>query len=1028
MLDGETGFIRLSGIYPQSRPRHRHCVKTEFDELKTTSDTLWVEHGYGDRFQGFQNLMRLRIRDVLLVSSLYDLYLFEEDGRLYELIRNEYQGFNLSHSPELTRVSSGYEAIALAKEERRFDLIITTLHIDDMHAIDFARMVKDAGLDIPIVLLTHDNRELKYLLMNHDTTVFEKVFIWQGDFRIIIAIIKSIEDKINVDHDTRMVGVQTIVVIEDSVRYYSSLLPSIYTEMLKQSQALISEGINLTHKFLRMRARPKILLCSNYEEAWDYFERYGEFMLGIISDIDFPRAGVQDPRAGLAFARGVKERQPDLPVLLLSNVPENESLAHARGAAFMVKDSPFMLSELRKFMIQFFSFGDFVFRTPDGVEVGRANDLKSLEEQLGIVPEESVRYHAERNHFSNWLKARTEFWLAHQLRPRRVSDYPTVEALRQDLIRSLHHYRNIRQRGIIADFVKESFDPESSFARIGGGSLGGKARGLGFVNTLINDYKVRTRFEDVQIYVPAAVVIGTDVFDEFLNENNLRRFAINCTDDKELTRRFLEASKFPEAVLAELAAFLDIVQTPIAVRSSSLLEDSQYHPFAGVYETYMIPNNNPNPLSRLNDLINSIKRVYASTFYQSAKDYIKVTSYRLEEEKMAVIIQKLAGAQHENRFYPDIAGVAKSYNFYPLPPQKSSDGIVSAALGLGKTVVDGGNAVRFCPKYPTDLIQFYSVDETLNNSQKEFFALQLDARSGFEVETHDVLVRTYGLDVAERDGTLTYVGATYSTESDVITDGLGRSGPRVITFGQMLRSRSFHLPQILELLLDMGTWGMGTPVEIEFAMVMSGRKDGPREFALLQMRPLVVHREPEELNIEEFRPAQLICESQQVLGNGLIEDIQDVVFVDQQLFERSQSREVAKEVSMMNSQLVAEQRPYLLIGIGRWGSMDDWLGIPVTWEQIAGARAIVETGFQDMSVAPSQGSHFFQNITSFMIGYFTVDPHNNQGFIDWDWLLKQKPEQQMKFTKLLRFEKSLVIKINGHQGKGVILKPEVEHG
>jgi CheY-like chemotaxis protein len=1003
-------------------------VKTEFDELKTTSDTLWVEHGYGDRFQGFQNLMRLRIRDVLLVSSLYDLYLFEEDGRLYELIRNEYQGFNLSHSPELTRVSSGYEAIALAKEERRFDLIITTLHIDDMHAIDFARMVKEAGLDIPIVLLTHDNRELKYLLMNHDTSVFEKVFIWQGDFRIIIAIIKSIEDKINVDHDTRMVGVQTIVVIEDSVRYYSSLLPSIYTEMLKQSQALISEGINLTHKFLRMRARPKILLCSNYEEAWDYFERYGEFMLGIISDIDFPRAGVQDPRAGLAFARAVKERQPDLPVLLLSNVPENESLAHARGAAFMVKDSPFMLSELRKFMIQYFSFGDFVFRTPDGVEVGRANDLKSLEEQLGLVPEESVRFHAERNHFSNWLKARTEFWLAHQLRPRRVSDYPTVEALRQDLIRSLHHYRNIRQRGIIADFVKESFDPESSFARIGGGSLGGKARGLGFVNTLINDYKVRTRFEDVQIYVPAAVVIGTDVFDEFLNENNLRRFAINCTDDKELTRRFLEAGKFPESVLAELAAFLDIVRTPIAVRSSSLLEDSQYHPFAGVYETYMLPNNNSNPLSRLNDLINSIKRVYASTFYQSAKDYIKITSYRLEEEKMAVIIQKLAGAEHENRFYPDIAGVAKSYNFYPLPPQKSSDGIVSAALGLGKTVVDGGNAVRFCPKYPTDLIQFYSVDETLNNSQKEFFALQLDARSGFELETHDVLVRKYGLDVAEQDGTLTYVGATYSTESDVITDGLGRSGPRVVTFGQMLRNRSFHLPQILELLLDMGTWGMGTPVEIEFAMVMSGRKEGPKEFALLQMRPLVVHREPEELNIEEFRPAQLICESHQVLGNGLIEDIQDVVFVDQQLFERSHSREVAKEVSMMNSQLVAEQRPYLLIGIGRWGSMDDWLGIPVTWEQIAGARAIVETGFQDMSVAPSQGSHFFQNITSFMIGYFTVDPHNNQGFIDWEWLLKQKPDQQMKFTKLLRFEKPLVIKINGHQGKGVILKPEVEHG
>lgn len=1003
-------------------------MKTGFDELRTSSEALWVEHGYGDRFQGFQNLMRRRIRDVLLVSSLYDLYLFEEDGRLYELIRNEYQGFNLSHSPELTRVSSGYEAITLAKEERRFDLIITTLHIDDMHAIDFARMVKEAGIDIPIVLLTHDNRELKYLLMNHDTSVFEKVFIWQGDFRIIIAIIKSLEDKINVEHDTRMVGVQTIIVIEDSVKYYSSLLPHIYTEILKQSQALISEGINLTHKFLRMRARPKILLCTTFEEASDYYERYADFVLGVISDIDFPRNGVQDPRAGLTFARTVKERQPDLPVLLLSNVPENESLAHVRGASFLLKDSSLFLNELRKFMRQNFSFGDFVFRTPEGVEVGRASDLKSLEEQLAIVPEESIRFHAERNHFSNWLKARTDFWLAHQLRPRRVSDYPNVEALRKDLILSLHHYRSIRQRGIITDFVKESFDPDSSFARIGGGSLGGKARGLGFVNTLINDYKVRNRFEGIQISVPAAVVLGTDVFDEFLEDNGLRQFAIRCTDDAEITRRFLEAGKFPEAILGELAAYLDVVCAPLAVRSSSLLEDSQYHPFAGVYETYMIPNSSLNPLIRLNDLLNSIKRVYASTFYQRAKDYIKITSYRLEEEKMAVIIQRLSGSQHENRFYPDVAGVAKSYNFYPLHPQKSSDGIISAALGLGKTVVDGGNTVRFCPKYPTDLIQSYSVEESLNSSQRTFYALQMDARSDFGFETHDMLVKQFGLEVAEGDGTLRYVGSTYSPESDVITDGLGRKGPRVVTFGPLLRHRLFPLPEILDLLLDMGTWGMGTPVEIEFAVSISERNGGPKEFALLQMRPLVVHREPEVLNVEEFNPKQLLCQSNQVLGNGLIEDIYDIVVVDQHRFDRSRSLEVAKEVNLMNSRLVAEQRSYLLIGVGRWGTLDPWLGIPVTWEQIAGARAIVETGFKELSVTPSQGSHFFQNITSFMVGYFTVNPHNNQGFIDWDWLLGQKPVEELSFTRHIRFSKPLTIKINGHQNKGVILKPEVEDG
>jgi CheY-like chemotaxis protein len=1006
-------------------PKVSVTVDQHIDSITKTLDTLLVEHGYGNRFQGFQNLMRLRIRDVLLVSSLYDLYLFEEDGRLYELIRNEYQGFNLSHSPELTRVSSGKEAIALAMEERRFDLVITTLHIDDMPAIQFARLVRESGLNIPVVLLAHDNRELKYLILKGDASVFDKVFIWQGDFRIIIAIIKSLEDRINVDHDTRMVGVQTILVIEDSVRFYSSILPIIYTEILKQSQRLISEGINLTHKFLRMRARPKILLCSSYEEAWTYFLEYREFTLGIISDVDFPRQKLQDSRAGIDFARAVKAQQSDVPILLMSNVQANEQDAHDVGASFVLKDSPMMLNDLRQFMAHSFSFGDFVFRTREGVEVGRATDLRSLEEQLALVPEESILFHAERNHFSNWLKARTEFWLAHQLRPRKVSDYPSAEALRTDLIQSLHNYRNIRQRGIIADFTKETFDPDSSFARIGGGSLGGKARGLGFVSTLINDYNVRNRFDGVVIYVPAAVVLGTDVFDQFVDENELRKIALTCSDDREITRRFVEATRFPEEVLGELAAFLDLMRAPLAVRSSSLLEDSQYHPFAGVYETYMLPNRHPNPLVRLNDLLNAIKKVYASTFYQSAKDYIRVTSYRLEEEKMAVIIQKMVGTAHEHRFYPDFSGVARSYNFYPHPPQRPSDGIVSLALGLGKTVVDGGNAIRFSPKYPTDLIQFYSVKETLDNTQRSFFALDLDASSDFDAGTRDVLTKQYGLDVAEQDGTLQFAGGTYSAENDAVYDGLSRRGIRVVTFGPVLRSKTFPLPKILELLLDMGPWGMGTPVEIEFAGNLQGGGKGPAmEFGMLQMRPLVVYREQEQLNVEDFNRKELLCQSEQVLGNGAIEDIRDAVVVDYHMFDRGRSREVAHEVSVLNTKLVGENRPYLLIGVGRWGSLDPWLGIPVTWDQIAGARAIVETGFKDMSVTPSQGSHFFQNITSFMVGYFTVNTHAHQGYLDWDWLLSQEPVERFTFTRHIRFAAPLTIRINGHSNKGVILKAE----
>jgi CheY-like chemotaxis protein len=987
-------------------------------------DTLLVEHGYGNRFQGFQNLMRLRIRDILLVSSLYDLYLFEEDGRLYELIRNEYQGFNLSHSPELTRVSSGKDAVRLAQEERRFDLIITTLHIDDMHAVDFARMVRASGVNIPIVLLTHDNRELKHLILNHDTSVFDRIFIWQGDFRIIIAIVKYLEDRMNVEHDTMMVGVQTIIVVEDNIKDYSSFLPIIYTEILKQSQRLISEGINLTHKFLRMRARPKILLANTYEEAMGFYKQFRDFMLGIISDIDFPRGGSQDPHAGIELARAVRSDQSDVPIMLLSTMAEAEGEARESGCSFVLKDSPLLLNELRQFMFHQFSFGDFVFHLPDGGEVGRAADLRSLEETLAQVPPESIRYHAERNHFSNWLKARTEFWLAHQLRPRKVSDYPNVEALRRDLIASLHHYRNIRQRGIIADFSKGTFDPDTSFARIGGGSLGGKARGLGFVSTLINDYNVRDRFEGVQIFVPPAVVVGTEVFDQFVDENNLKEFAVRCPDDREITRRFLEASKFPEDVLADLAAFLDVVRTPLAVRSSSLMEDSQYHPFAGVYETYMLPNANANPLVRLNELLNSIKRVYASTFYQGTKNYFRVTSYRLEEEKMAVIVQKMVGLQHDGRFYPDFAGVAKAHNFYPIPPQKAADGIASVALGLGKMVVDGGNAVRFSPKYPTDLIQFYSVEETVNSTQRQFYALQMDAPTDFGTETHDLLLVLHDLDVAERDGTLRYLGSTYSPENDVIQDGLARPGIRLVTFHPVLRNRLFPLPQILELILDMGTWGMGTPVEVEFAVTMTAQQGRPKEFAVLQMRPLVIHREPEALSIDLPDRSRLLCESTMVLGNGLIEDIRDIVFVDYHTFNRAHSREVAQEISQLNRRLIDEHRPYLLIGLGRWGSLDPWLGIPVAWNDIAGARAIVETGFKELAVAPSQGTHFFQNITSFMVGYFTVSTHSPQGFLDWDWLLRQPPLEAMTWTRLVRFERPLVIKINGHLNRGVILKPE----
>ncbi|MBN2411450.1 histidine kinase [candidate division KSB1 bacterium] len=970
--------------------------------------------------------MRYRIRDILLVSSLYDLYIFEEDGRLYELIREQYQGLNLSHAPELTRVSSGVEALALVKEERRFDLILTTLHIEDMRVSTFAKKLKEEHINIPIVLLAFDNRELSDLLRHQDSSVFDQIFIWQGDFRLLLAIIKYLEDKLNVDNDSHLVGVQSIILIEDNVRHYSSFLPMIYLETMRQSQRLISEGINLSHKQLRQRARPKILLCKTFEEAKEYYDKYHETILGIISDIELPHHGKVESGAGLEFAKYVKGLHADTPILLNSNNRENEKKAKELGASFFLKNSPSVLQELQQFMKNNLSFGDFIFRTPDGVEVGRADNLLSLEKVLRVVPEESIKYHAERNHFSNWLKARTEFWLAHKLRPRTVSDFPSIEDIRQDLIFSLREYRKLRQQGIITDFHKELFDPYSSISRIGGGSLGGKARGLSFVNILINNYNIKNQYDDVEIFIPPAIVIGTDIFDEFMLENNLFQFAMQSDDDRAIIKKFLDAKKFPEDILGDLMAFLELITTPLAIRSSSLLEDSHNQPFAGVYNTYMLPNKNPDPLVRLSDLLRTIKKVFASTYLQSAKNYIKATSYRLKEEKMAVIIQSMVGSTHNNKFYPDFSGVARSYNFYPIPPQKFTDGIVSAALGLGKMVVEGGLAARFCPKYPTRSDPLNAPKYILKNSQIEFYALDLKAKPDIYNLGYDYFVKKYPLSEAEKDGTLNYLASTYSPENDTIYDGTSKNGMRLITLAPLLKYKTFPLSEILELVLDMGSWGMGTPVEIEFAVNLSTQHGNPKEFAILQMRPMVLNRELEVLNINQFKPDQLFCKSIQVMGNGVIENLYDVVLVDRDHFDRSRSREVAREVSYFNSKLTSKNRHYMLIGVGRWGSLDPWLGIPVRWDQISGARVIIEANFKDFSVMPSQGSHFFQNLNSFMVGYFTIRAEDKGSFVDWDWLNQNPSVEKLKYTKLIRFKKPLIVKMNGHESSGIILKPENE--
>jgi len=984
-----------------------------------------LENIFHARLKKFQKLMRYKIQEILLVSSIYDYYLFEEDGRLYELIRSEYQNLNLSQAPEITHVTTGEEAMELLKGDHEFDLIITTLHIEDMHVVKFANQVKDAGVELPIILLAYDNKERKELTTHYDTTIFERIFIWSGDFHLLIGIIKYLEDKLNVVDDTQNIGVQVIILVEDNVKFYSSYLPLIYTEVFNQSQRLILEGINITHKFLRMRARPKIILCTTYEEAWHNFEKYEENVLGIITDNNFRHYGVRDLEAGLKFATAVKERHKDIPILIQTSDQNLEEKVKKIGASFLYKNSPRLLHDLREFMLDHFGFGDFIFEMRDGTAVGRAVNLRELAEQIAKIPEESLLHHAEGNHFSRWLKARTEFYLAYQLRPRKITDYESPEHLRKDLINEIVGYLEERTKGVISDFRKETFDPKNSFARIGGGSLGGKARGLGFINSLIANYNIKYLFKDVEISVPSAVVIGTEVFDHFMHENNLESFAFNETDDVKTTQKFIEAFHFHKEIKQKLYDFLEIIKEPLAVRSSSLLEDAQFQPFAGVYQTYMLPNSNSDINVRLDELLQTIKAVYASTYHEKAKDYMKATAYRLEEEKMAVIVQRLVGSEHKGKFYPDFAGVGKSFNFYPVPPQKSDDGIALVALGLGKTVVEGGNTVRFCPRFPKHLLQFFSTKETLMHAQQDFFALDLNGKLDHHPEsTKDPLVKRFDLLESEADGTLFSVGSTYSSEDEAVYDGISRSGVRVVTFAPILKHKMFPLPEILNMLLGLGTWGMGSPVEIEFAVNLSLPPNKPKEFAMLQMRPLVISRELDEL-VVDFKPEALICQSSQVLGNGAIDGIYDLVMVDNSKFERSNSKAVAMEIAKLNSKLLNEKKPYVLIGIGRWGSLDPWLGIPVTWDQISGAAAIVESGFKDFEVEPSQGSHFFQNITSFRVGYFTVDAAHKIGFIDWEWLLSQKSIEELNFAKHLQFKEPLSVRINGHKNIGIILKPGV---
>ena len=977
--------------------------------------------GYGGRSGGLQDLMRRRVQNILFVSSLYESFIMAEDGQLNELILSKFLDLNLSQAPNLTRVSSGGEALALAQEEP-FDVCIASLQLGDMNAAQLARRIKAAGLDLPVLVLAYDHRELKEFEKRHGFDELDRVFIWQGDARILLAMVKYWEDEVNLDADAKL-GVPVLILVEDSVRFYSSFLPVIYSEVMKLSQSVFSEGVNLYQRLLRMRARPKIVLASTFEEAWSYFNSYRYNVLGIISDIRFPRGGEDTPKAGLELAQRVREARPDIPVLLQSSNPDNREVAEKIGIGFLLKGSPVMLEEIRQYLTKHFYFGDFVFRMgAGGEEVDRATDLRSLLEKLETVPVESIAYHASRHDFSSWLRARGEFALAYRLRPRLLSDYETVEDLREDLITSIGAYRRERSRSTVADFDPEVLSDAGGVMRIGGGSIGGKGRGLAFATRLVDQFGLESKFPGVRVFVPPAVILGTDVFNDFLDHNRLRDLSIRSDDETEVSRAFADA-RFPWEARQQLASFLYDNPVPLAVRSSSLLEDSPYQPFAGIFETLMLPNNHPDPAVRLEEVIRAIKDVYASTFSRDSKAFLDATPYRLEEEAMAVIVQKMVGRARGGLFYPDLSGVARSFNYYPTPPMTAADGIAAVALGLGKTVVEGAPCFRFCPSYPRHNVEFSTVEDMVKNSQRDFWAL----RTGTEEpdprwEQAGDLVRAT-LDVAEEHGVLRWLGSTYSPENNAVYDGMSRDGIRLVSMAPILKQDLFPLAEILREILEVGSTGTSSPVEIEFAVNLTTPPEEPREFAFLQLRPLAVNRELDEVELEKVPPEALVCESPSALGHGHLDDVYDMVVVDRNRFERSESQGCAEAVAHFNARLEQEDRPYILVGVGRWGSTHSWLGIPVRWADIAHARVIVEAGFKDFRVTPSQGTHFFQNLTSLNVGYFTVNQEAGEGFVDWDWLAAQPAQEEVGCVRHLRFREPVLVTMNGTRQTGIIRKP-----
>ncbi len=968
-------------------------------------------------------LMPFRVKKFLLVASLYDYFMLEEDGRLQDLLLKTYQQWHLGYVPQFVRISGGENALNAIRKEK-FDLVVAVMRLGDMDPFTFARQVKGIDPGLPVAGLAYNTPELKRLMEMDDGSAVERIFVWQGDGNVLLGIIQFVEDRKNAASDTRAVGLQNILLIEDSINFYSSYLPLIFSVLHDLTENLLKEDLTFSQKLLRQNARPRVHLAVNYEEAQEIFDQFQNELLGIITDASFPREKVVDPRAGIRFVEMALARKPHLPILLQSSDEGAEDLARGAGIPFLSKNSPTLLRDLRSYLSTSFGFGDLVLPGEGSFAEVRIANLNQLYSEAAQLPENTVQAALASGEIDRWLRVRTEFALANSVQDSFLHEPRSFVAAGKRLKKMISASRADSRRGSIVPYSRFFHEEYSQFSLIGSGSIGGKARGLAFMDRILARYFDPGKFTGVTVSIPRTLVLGTDVFDDFMRENDLLPQAVMDHSDSHMANLFIKAA-LPGKIVGDLRDFIRNVKVPLAVRSSSLLEDSLYQPFAGIYATKMLPNDQAGDDVRFLNLVNAIKFVYASTFFRQAKSYINSTPHRVEDEKMAVVIQPVVGQLHSDCFYPDFSGVARSYNYYPVGQAQPEDGVVNVALGLGKTVVDGGVSLRFTPAFAGILPQFTSVKDMFQFSQRDFYAIAMHHVASIAFLEEDQYLVKFGLDRAEKDGVLEYLASTYSRENDAVYDGLGFPGPRIVNFAHILKNEVFPLARIVADLLQLSSEAMNCAVEAEFAATLDPQNVFPAQFSILQIRPLVVQDELVQVDLDERQKESAFCFSDRVLGNGVSQTIRDIVFVKPSAFDAARSPEVAGEVDKLNSRLRAENAPYLLIGPGRWGSTDPWLGIPVKWSQISGVKVVVEASQPSMNVDPSQGSHFFQNMTSLRIGYFTVGMDRARGFIDWPWLEALPIADETPFLKHIRLAEPVSVMIDGRKSQGVILKPGV---